>query len=109
MHKISGTTIVLTRGDTFKATVSMIKTDGTEYTPVPGDSIRFAMKRSFSDSEVLVERNIPIDTCLLWLEPSDTADLPFGSYVYDIQITYDNGDIDTFIDRATIKLTEEVC
>lgn len=109
MQKISGTKILLTRGDTFKATVTMYKTDGTEYTPQEGDSIRFAMKKSFSDSTVLLEKEIPNDSQMLWLEPEDTKELAFGSYVYDIQITYANGDIDTFIDRAAIELTEEVC
>lgn len=109
MQKISGTKILLTRGDTFKATVSMYKADGTEYTPQEGDSIRFAMKKSFSDGTVLLEKEIPNDSQMLWLKPEDTKELAFGSYVYDIQITYANGDIDTFIDRAAIELTEEVC
>lgn len=108
MQKITGKRIVLTRGDTLKATVTMLKPDGTEYTPESGDSIRFAMKKSFSDETVLVEKSIPNDTLLLKLDPEDTKNLDFGSYVYDVQLTYANGDVDTFIDRASIELTEEV-
>ena len=41
-------------------------------------------------------------------KPSDTADLNFGKYVYDIQLTKANGKVDTFITKATLKLSEEV-
>lgn len=110
MQKIVGTKITLTRGDTLKVIVTMIRPDGTEYTPEVGDSIRFAMKKHFTDpdSEVLIEKVIPNDTLMLHLEPEDTKSFPFGSYVYDIQLTHANGDIDTFIDRAQIDLSEEV-
>lgn len=108
MQKISGTKILLTRGDTFKARVAMIKDDGTEYVPEEGDRIRFAMKRAFSDVGVTLEKEIPIDTQMLSLEPADTKELECGGYVYDIQLTYSNGDVDTFISRSSLELTEEV-
>lgn len=34
---------------------------------------------------------------VLYIAPSDTRDLRIGSYVYDIEITFENGDVDTFI------------
>ena len=42
------------------------------------------------------------------LTRGDTADLNFGKYVYDIQLTKANGKVDTFITKATLKLSEEV-
>lgn len=45
---------------------------------------------------------------LLVLEPEDTKTLPFGKYVYDIQITYADGKVDTFITKGRLRLTEEV-
>ena len=36
-YNITGTTITLTRGDTFEALVSATKRDGTQYIPVAGD------------------------------------------------------------------------
>lgn len=48
-YNITGTTITLTRGDTFEALVSATKRDGTQYTPVEGDIIRFAMKENYDD------------------------------------------------------------
>lgn len=40
-YNITGTTITLTRGDTFEALVSATKRDGTQYIPVEGDVILF--------------------------------------------------------------------
>ena len=107
--------ITLTRGDTFVATVEMNK-DGEPYTPQEGDVIRFAVKHptmnasktDYADAEPLIEKVIPNGTLILQLDPEDTKPLGFGDYVYDIQITYANGRVDTFITTAQFKLTPEV-
>ena len=100
--------IVLTRGDTFKGRVIIKNRDCTDYVPQEGDVIRFAMKQDYTDSEVLIQKTIPNDTLILTLEPSDTKSLDFGEYVYDIQLTKANGDVDTFITKSRLILTEEV-
>ena len=104
MYKIKGKTIYLVRGDTFQTQV-VIKQNGTTYTPVQGDVIRFALKRNkfnhdrtqYLDKEPLILKRIPNNTMILELEPSDTANLDFGEYHYDIEITMANGRVDTFI------------
>lgn len=106
--KVKKNTIYLTRGDTFKAHLTITNPDGTEYTPVEGDTIRFALKENIEDEECLILREIPIDTMLLIIYPEDTKELEFGSYVYDIQLTKANGDVDTFITASKLKLTAEV-
>lgn len=106
--KVNKNTITLTRGDTFKALLTINNPDGTEYTPMEGDSIRFALKENVEDRKCLILKEIPTDTMLLVLNPEDTEDMEFGTYVYDIQLTKANGDIDTFITASKLKLTEEV-
>lgn len=106
--KVRKNTIYLTRGDTFKAHLTISNPDGTEYTPSEGDYIRFALKRDIEDEECLILKNIPNDTMILTIEPDETKGLEFGSYVYDIQITKENGDVDTFITASKLKLTAEV-
>jgi len=108
MQKVVGKTIVLTRGDSFKQIITAKDMDGKPYTPVSGDVIRFAVKKNYSDQNIVIEKQIPYDTMLLQLSPSDTKSLEFGTYVYDIKITYANGDVNTFLDKGTLKLTEEV-
>ena len=66
------------------------------------------MKADVDDTECLILRDIPIDTMMLVLNPEDTKELEFGSYVYDIQLTKANGDVDTFITASKLKLTAEV-
>ena len=107
-YSVNGTTITLTRGDTFMATVSITNPDGSEYVPIDGDAIRFALKESYDDEKTLLEKDIPIDTMQLVLRPEDTKALKFGKYVYDIQITTKDGIVCTFIAKAQFKLTEEV-
>ena len=106
--KVRKNTIYLTRGDTFKAQVTISNPDGSIYTPVEGDSIRFALKEKVEDEGCLILRDIPIDTMLLVINPEDTKSLEFGNYVYDIQLTKANGDVDTFITASKLKLTAEV-
>ena len=112
---VSGTTIKMTRGDTLNLKVNILK-DGEPYTPEDGDTIRFAMKHNkikadnsgYTDEEPLILKDIPVDTMILTLEPEDTKELTFDTYVYDIQITFADGSVDTFITKAKLKLTEEV-
>lgn len=107
--------IFLTRGDTLMVQVGIIK-DGEQYTPEAGDVVRFALKhasmtqgmKQFLDQTPLVLKTIDNDTLILELEPNDTKQLDFGSYKYDIQITFANGEVDTFIPDAYFVLTPEV-
>lgn len=107
--KISGTTISLTRGDTLKLKIDISNPDGSVYEPVEGDSIRFAMKAKYNDQTPIILKDISTSALELVLDPADTKDLkqPF-EYVYDIQLTHANGDVDTFIANAKFKITEEV-
>ncbi len=115
MLEINGTKISLTRGDTLRALLSLFK-DGSEYTPEEGDTIRFALKHrdmnsgmtDFKDKNPLIVKEIPTDTLEFVLDPEDTKNLQFGKYVYDIEITFANGDVDTFIPNATFEILPEV-
>lgn len=108
-YSVSGTTITLTRGDTFKAQIGITDRNGNPYIPAEGDSVRFAMKATYSDPDPLLVVDIPIDTLILVIQPDDTHTLPFGNYVYDIQLTKASGEVDTFITTSKLKLTEEIC
>ena len=112
---IVGNEITLTRGDTLLLKVNITK-DGETYIPEAGDKIRFALKHrtlkadksDYTDMSPLILKEIPIETMLLQLDPEDTKGLAFGNYVYDIEITFPDGVVDTFITKEKFKLTEEV-
>lgn len=115
MYKIDGTTISLVRGDSMSLQFSL-KKDGEEYVPIDGDTIRFAMKHSeflpgrtdYKDSKPVLVKNIPYNTMMLKLDPEDTKNLEFGKYVYDVQITFASGDVDTFIPPSIFNILAEV-
>lgn len=99
--------ITLTRGDYLAVTVTMTK-DNAEYTPVDG-RLRIAVKKRYRDpdSEVLINKEIPLNTCLLEIESEDTKSLAYGDYDYDIEYTDAQGHPDTFIE-GKLTLTKEV-
>ena len=107
--------ITLTRGDTLRVKVEIIKNEELYY-PTSGDRVRFALKHpellpdgsDYKDVDPIIIKDIPYDTMILELEPADTKTLAFGRYVYDIEITFEDGTVDTFITAAPFVLTEEV-
>lgn len=114
-YSVSGTDITLTRGDTLKVKISLTK-DEEPYIPVEGDRIRFALKHNkmlkdksdYEDPTPLVEKDVSIDTMTLVLDPGDTKHLAFDTYVYDLQMTFADGSVDTFVTQGKFKLTPEV-
>lgn len=102
--------ITMTRGDTFIRTLILTK-DGETYTPQNGDVIRFAMAKKYKSEdgyELILNKVIPNDTLTWTIEASETSNLDYGKYTYDLQITYIDGTVETFADQKTIKLTKEV-
>lgn len=108
MVSLKGTKIALTRGDTFKMKLNLSDTSGESYTPKDGDVITFGVKKSYSDDECIIEKIIPNDTLTLHILPEDTKLMNFGDYVWDAQIKFANGDVYTFITKASLKIVEEV-
>lgn len=109
MLTINGTTITLTRGDSASIKLSLTnKDDGSPYDPIEGDSIRFAVSKQFGTESPLILLAIPTDTLTLEISPEDTKSLPFGSYKYDIEITYADGRVETFIAKADFVVDKEV-
>lgn len=106
MFNISRNTIKLTRGDSFYCEIGIAQ-DGIPYVPEDGDVIRFTVKREL-DGEALISKTIPNDTLVLHLEPNDTKTLAVGTYHFDVELTFANGDVDTFINNEVLILVPEV-
>lgn len=116
MYYVTNNVIYLTRGDSMTLTVSITDSDGNAYTPVSTDTIRFALKhnkytmgnKDFSDAAPLLTKSISYSTLELTLDPDDTADLDFGVYAYDIELTDGDGNVDTFIPPTEFHICPEV-
>lgn len=113
---LQGNAIYLTRGDTLKVQVNIMQGD-EPYVMQDGDTLRFALKtaeyvgtkyRELKNTEPLITKDIDPETMTLVLDPTDTKELGFGKYVYDIELTMEDGTVDTFIADAEFNLTTEV-
>lgn len=110
MLTLIGNTIYITKGDTLDLQVAIQNQDGEEYTPSDNDRIRFAMKKKYSDLTPIMVKDIPSDTMRLRIEADETKQwmVQQTPYVYDIEITFEDGTVDTFIERQKLYVTEEV-
>ena len=98
--------IELTRGDTGFFTIALKDNNNVDYIPQSGDSLRFAMSKSYG-GDTLILKQIPINSLILEIEPQDTASLQFGKYVYDVEFTDAAGHVSTII-LGNFTLTKEV-
>lgn len=98
--------IELTRGDTLYLQLTIIDENGNEYIPKSGDKLIFTVKSNVYSKEILIEKEILNNN--IKIEPEDTKKLSYGSYVYDVQLTFANGDVCTIIKPDIFKITSEV-
>lgn len=103
---VNGSKVKLTRGDTFRAEVSILNPDGSAYELQEGDAVRFRCVKRKGDATALIQKVLGTDL-VLELQPSDTNHLQFGSYFFDIQLTKADGDVDTFIPEGVLEITAE--
>lgn len=82
--------ISMIRGTTQTISIKVNGADGSPYTFLEGDVLRFGVKKNPKDSEYLIMKELTSanldedDSFILILEPSDTIGLDFGSYAYDV-------------------------
>lgn len=78
----------LTRGDTGLYTITLYDASGNEYVPSQDETVTFyLLKKNCDDlSDAILAKDIPTDTMLLELEPSDTISLQTGTYPYRIRL-----------------------
>lgn len=110
MVSIDGNKITLTRGDTLKFKLNLTDDNGDEYTRESGDTVKFGVKADYgATTPFLIEKTINSNQALVvHITPNDTKNLEYGTYVWDCQITFADGSVNTFITKGKFKVTEEV-
>lgn len=98
--------IKLTRGDTADLAVE-IEDDEGSYSLASGDTLTMTCKK-FSSSEEFVFQKEIINSNTFRVEPKDTSNVPFGKYVYDVQLNTADGEVYTVISPKTFEICEEV-
>ena len=109
--KIQGSSISMTRGDSEAIKVTVKDTLGNVIPLVTGDTIYFTVRKNILDPTKVIEKIITEfddGQALITIRPQDTNNLRFTAYVYDIQLTKENGTVKTIIPPSRFLITGEV-
>lgn len=86
--------ITIVRGTTNEFSLIVTDADGELYPLASGEVIKFGVKKSADDVSLLISKTISSaeedGSYLFEVEPSDTAQLAFGTYYYDIGLKSGN-------------------
>lgn len=102
--------ITLTRGDTYPFKFQRRDIEGNVITEAPA-SIYFTVKRNWKTEDVIFQKSaadMTLDPDGTWhcvIEPVDTEELKYGTYVYDIEVT--TGTYVQTISKGSLEITEE--
>ena len=100
--------IRITRGDSGIAE-SELYMDGVLYEMQEGDVISLGVKADYEDAECIFRKDVHENPAVFEFVPSDTKELEFGTYYYDMQfVRGSDGFTVTFIEKKRFKVTEEV-
>lgn len=109
--KVSGTDLSMIRGDS-ESIILSLKKDGNMIPFNQGDTVYFTVKQCYSTEKITLQKIITEfdegGNCIIEIEPEDTKELSFRSYVYDIQLTDYNGKVTTIIPCSKFVIAEEV-
>ena len=101
-------TIRITRGDSLTIDIILTDNNGYPYEPVEGYEVWFTVKKSAISEDVLIRKSIDITSLELDLVESDTKDLAFGNYRYEVECITTLDDHYTVIKNAPFIITEEL-
>nr|DAW29654.1 MAG TPA: hypothetical protein [Caudoviricetes sp.] len=106
MFKVDDNNISMIRGDSGVFTITITDTNGSPVELTEGDVLTFTLRRTPRSPTIVLQKTITDGT--LTINPSDTQDMPFGSYVYDVELKRADGYTDTIIPPHEFCILEEV-
>lgn len=106
MLRVKNNEIYLTRGDIASFTLDIVDDTRAKYEITDDDQILFTVKRSTSDTAVILQKAVVDKT--ITIKPAETADLPYGTYYYDVQLSRPDGFVATVITPTHFTICEEV-
>ena len=111
--KVNGTNISMIRGDSESFMVSCVDSDGIDLPFQVGDIIYFTVKQNTKTEVIMLQKTIEEFTvdgkANIPIAPSDTKGLKYGTYIYDVQWTRDNGvTVTTIVPPSKFVIGDEV-
>ena len=98
--------ITLTRGDTAVLKLDIIDEQGIPYDVTDSDVVLFTLKRNVMEKDVIFQKSM-VDGKII-IHPQDTSHLEYGQYVYDVELTKEDGFVATVIPPHRLVIAEEV-
>lgn len=108
---LNGTEIKMTRGDSESLFVSCVDAENNAFDFEAGDTVYLTVKKNINTDVIELQKVITeFDDggATFTFAPNDTKDMDFGSYVYDIQLTQQDGTITTIVKPSRFILCGEV-
>lgn len=111
MLTVENKNIKLSRGDYAEICFNLKNPDNTPYILSEGEKVQFAVKINPNNANKLISKlltNPGESYVTLILNKSDTQDLTFGSYFYDIRVIDSDGKINTPTLKANFEILEVI-
>lgn len=108
---VTGTNIYITRGDTESLSVALREPNGFAIPMAAGDKVYLTVKKNINTADKILQFVVEefVDgKAVIEIQPSDTAELEYGIYVYDIQVSLSNGTKRTIIRPSNFEIGGEV-
>lgn len=108
---VQGTNITMIRGDTEAFNVTLQDEDGAKVDLVVGDTVYFTVKTSINTHIKILQKVVTefVDgVAQIKIEPQDTKELKFDTYVYDVQISFASGAVKTIIPPSDFIVSGEI-
>lgn len=109
--KLRGTNIYMIRGDTEMIEVACQDSEGVAVPLVDGDKVYFTVKRNVRETAKALQKVVTVfqdGKASIYIHPEDTKGLDVRAYVYDIQLTRENGSVKTIVPMSKFVLEPEV-
>ena len=106
MYKVRQNDISLTRGDTMTLKLALKMDTGEEYKPKTDDTILFTVKKNVNDKAVIIQKTAV--NGYIAVQPSETENLAYGNYCYDVELRSADGSVMTVITPHLFRICEEV-
>ena len=106
MFSVHDNNIAMIRGDSGIFKIDVTDIAGNAVALDDDDVLTFTLRRATHSPTIVLQKTITDD--MLTIHPADTQDMPFGSYVYDVELKRADGYVDTVIPPHEFLLLEEV-
>ena len=112
MITIDKTNISITRGDTAYIRFYIKDITGQQLNLALNDKVRCQVRDASVDGDLIFEGDVAEDysnNTMVWhIKPNDTKELDFGTYYWDAQVEFANGDVFTFVNVSKFIVLPEI-